>query len=136
MTATADSHQALPRLAAKLITCILPDDGSDKALMRTLRREKQIINTSSVACRGISVLQSATSKRDRLPEPSLVRMVRVAVAESEADALFDYIYEVAGIGHKGGGTVFMGPLTHMTLFELPEGIPDEKSHHHAEEEQS
>ena len=63
-------------------------------------------------------------------------MVRVAVAESEADALFDYIYEVAGIGHKGGGTVFMGPLTHMTLFELPEGIPDEKWRHHAEEEKS
>lgn len=136
MTATTDSHQALPRLAAKLITCILPDDGSDKALMRTLRQEKQIINTSSVACRGISVLQNASCKLDRLPEPSLVRMVRVAVAASEADALFDYIYEVAGIGHKGGGTIFMGRLTSMTLWELPEGIPDEKSHHHAEEEQS
>jgi hypothetical protein len=136
VTANADSHQTLPRPAAKLITCILPDDGSDKALMRTLRQEKQIITTSSVACRGISVLQSATSKRDRLPEPTLVRMVRVAVAESEADALFDYIYEVAGIGHKGGGTLLMGPLSGMTLCELPEGVPEEQSHHHAEKEQS
>ena len=124
---TADSDRPLPTKAAKLITCVLPDDGSDKALMRKLRQEKQIINTSSIACRGIAVLQSAKSKRDRLPEPNLVRMVEVAVAEEEADALFDYIYETAGIGHKGGGTIFMGPLTSMTPFELPEGVPDEKA---------
>jgi hypothetical protein len=132
LTPTAGSHDGLPRLAAKLITCILPDDGSDKALMRKLRQEKQIINTNSVACRGISVLQSATCKLDRLPEPSLVRMVRVAVAESEADALFDYIYEIAGIGRKGGGAIFMAPLTAMTLFELPEDIPDEEVRSRAE----
>jgi nitrogen regulatory protein PII len=124
---TPDSNQALPQKAAKLITCVLPDDGSDKALMRKLRQEKQIINTSSVACRGIAVLQRAQSKRDRLPVPHLVRMVEVAVAEEEADALFDYIYETAGIGHKRGGTIFMGPLINMTPFELPEGVPDEKA---------
>ena len=124
---TPDSNQALPQKAAKLITCVLPDDGSDKALMRKLRQEKQIINTSSVACRGIAVLQRAQSKQDRLPVPYLVRMVEVAVAEEEADALFDYIYETAGIGHKGGGTIFMGPLTNMTPFELPKGVPDEKA---------
>ena len=124
---TPDSYQPLPKKAAKLITCVLPDDGSDKALMRKLRQEKQNINTSSVACRGIAVLQRAQSKHDRLPEPHLVRMVEVAVAEEEADALFDYIYETAGIGHEGGGTLFMGPLTSMTPFELPEGVPDEKA---------
>jgi nitrogen regulatory protein PII len=124
---TPDSNQSFPQKVAKLITCILPDDGSDKALMRKLRQEKQIINTSSVACRGIAVLQRVQSKRDRLPEPHLVRMVEVAVAEEEADALFDYIYETAGIGHKGGGTIFMGPLINMTSFELPEGVPGEKA---------
>ena len=124
---TPDSNQPLPQKAAKLITCVLPDDGSDKALMRKLRQEKQIINTSSVACRGIAVLQRAQSKRDRLPEPHLVRMVEVAVAEEEADALFDFIYETAGIAHKGGGTLFMGPLINVTPFELPEGVPDEKA---------
>jgi len=124
---TADSDRPLPTKAARLITCVLPDDGSDKALMRALRHEKQVIRTSSVACRGIAVLQSAKSKHDRLPEPNLVRMVEVAVAEEEADALFDFIYQTADIGHKGGGTLFMGPLTSMTPFELPEGVPDEKA---------
>lgn len=123
---TPGSYQPLPRKAAKLITCVLPDNGTDKVLMQALRHEKQILRTSSVACRGIAVLQSAKSKRDRLPEPNLVRMVEIAVAEDEADALFDYIYETAGIGHKGGGTIFMGPLVNVTPFELPEGVPDEK----------
>jgi len=124
---TPDSNQPLPQKAAKLITCVLPDNGSDKALMRKLRQEKQIINTSSVACRGIAVLQSAKSKRGRLPEPHLVRMVEVAVTEEDADALFEYIYATVGIGHKGNGTIFMGPLITMTPFELPEGVPDEKA---------
>ncbi len=110
---------------AKLITCVLPDNGADKKLMQALRYEKQIIRTSSVACRGIAILQSAESKSNRLPEPTLVKMVEVVVSEDEADVLFDYIYETAGIGHKGGGAIFMGPLTTVTPFELPEDVPDE-----------
>lgn len=127
MTPSPDSDHSLAPKAAKLITCVLPDNGSDKTLMWSLRREKQVISTSSVACRGIAVLQSAKSKRDRLPEPTLVRMVEVVVAEDEADALFDYIYEQVGIDHKGNGTIFMGPLVNMTSFELPEGVPEEET---------
>lgn len=117
--------QSFPQKAAKLITCVLPDNGTDKKLMQALRHEKQILRTCSVACRGIAVLQSAESKKNRLPEPTLVRMVKVVVSEDEADVLFDYIYQTAGIGHKGGGAIFMGPLTKVTPFELPEGVPDE-----------
>ena len=127
MTPALGSGQPLPQETAKLITCVLPDDGSDKVLMQALRHERQVIRTSSVACRGIAVLQSAKSNRDRLPEPTLVRMVNIAVAEDEADALFDYIHEKANIGHQGGGVIFMGPLINMTTFELPEGVPDEES---------
>lgn len=120
-----DACQSSPPQAARLITCVLPDNGADKKLMRALRYEKQIIRTNSVACRGIAILQSAESKNNRLPEPTLVRMLRVVVSEDEADVLFDYIYETAGIGHKGGGAIFMGPLTKVTPFELPGDMPDE-----------
>ena len=115
------------QVTAKLITCVLPDNGTDKVLMKALRHEKQVIRTSSVACRGIAVLQSVKSKPDQLPESTLVRKVEIAVSENEADALFDYIYEIAGIGQKGGGAIFMGPLINVTPFQLPEGVPDEKS---------
>lgn len=122
---TTDTCQSLPQKAAKLITCVLPDDGTDKKLMRALRSEKQVIRSYSIACRGIAVLQGAQSRRNQLPEPTLIRMVKVAVAEDGADALFDYIYETAEIGRKGRGAIYMGSLINITPFELPKDVPDE-----------
>ncbi len=112
-------------LPGKLITCILKDDGSDKRLMQALRQDKQILNSSSIACRGISMLQKAVSKRGQLPEPTLVRMIQIVVDTDQADDIFDYIYVTADIGRPGGGTVFMGPLMNTTPFALPDDIPDE-----------
>jgi hypothetical protein len=114
--------------AAKLITCVLPDDGRDKALMLALRHEKQIITSSSIACRGTSVLESAKTASGRLPVPRLVKRVDIAVPAEAAEDLFDYIYEVADIGRQGGGVLFMGPLLGVTPFALPEGVPDEAEH--------
>ncbi len=122
---TSGSYQPVIQKAARLITCLLPDNGTDKVLMQKLRHEKQIIRTYSVACRGIAVLQRALSQHDQLPEPTLIKMVKVAVADDEADALFDYIYETAAIGQKGGGSIYMGPLINLTPFELPEDVADE-----------
>ena len=122
---TQNNCQPLSPIAAKQITCILPDNGADKELMQALRNEKKVLRTHSVACRGIAVLQRAVSKHDQLPESTLVRMVMIAVQEDEADALFDHIYETAGICREGGGIIFMGPLQNVTPFELPDNIPDE-----------
>lgn len=123
MSSNTDTRRT--QTPAKLITCILPDNGTDKIVMQALRHEKQIITANSVACRGIAILQSAHCKHDQLPKSTLVRMVRVAVPVDEADALFDFIYVTAEIGHIGGGTIYMGPLTNLTSFELPKDIPDE-----------
>ena len=72
-------------------------------------------------------MRDAKSKRGRLPEPTLARIVKVVVPETEAHTLFDYIYEKARIGRPGGGLIFLEALTISTPFALPEGVPDEKA---------
>jgi nitrogen regulatory protein PII len=106
---------------AKLIHCILPDDGSERRLLTWLR-EQGITRANSVYCRGHSVLREAVTRRGKLPEPSLVRMVQIVVEAAEADNLFDRIYEQADIDRPGGGAMFMTPLLFATSFAMPTGI--------------
>jgi hypothetical protein len=111
--------------AAKLISCILPDDGTERRLLRWLRDQKGITRANSIYCRGHSVLSKATARGGKLPEPELVRLVTIVVDADEADALFDRIYAQADIHRPGGGSLLMTPLIFATPFALPEGVADE-----------
>jgi hypothetical protein len=104
----------------------LPDDGTDRHLIKALRREKGITRVDTVPVRAVAALQEAKTKQGRLPEPTLARLVTVVVTETEADAVFEYIYEVAEIDRPGGGMVLMGRLLGAMPFLLPEGVPDEQ----------
>ena len=59
----------------------------------------------------------------------MVRLVTIVVDADEADALFELIYEQAGIHRLGGGALMMTRLTFATPFVLPEGVAEEKGHH-------
>jgi len=126
---TSAPEAALPRLgdggAAKLISCILPDDGTERRLLAWLR-EQGVTRANSVYCRSHSVLREAKARRGELPEPALGRLVTIVVEAEQADALFELLYERADIHRPGGGVLLMTPVTFATPFALPEGIAQEK----------
>ena len=120
------ADQAVPRQACKLITCILPDDGTEKKLIRALRDEKQITRANSTSCMGLALQGEARTRFGELPEPTLARKVEVVVPESDADELYNYIYDKAHIGRPQGGVIWLGALTLSSPFVLPDDVPVEK----------
>ena len=118
--------QSIPREACKLITCILPDDGTEKKLIRALRDERQITRANSSSCLGMMVLADAKTKFGELPKTTLIRKVDVVVVESDADELYDYIYEKAHIDRPRGGAIWLSALSLTSPFALPADVPMEK----------
>ncbi len=125
MKSTLPGGQSAPREACKLITCVLPNDGTHKELIRALRDEKRIYRANSISCLGVAILGDVVTKFGELPEPTLVRKVDVVVLQADAHTLYDYIYETARIGRPQGGAICMGVLNLTSPFSLPGDVPVE-----------
>ncbi|WP_405235149.1 hypothetical protein [Lentisalinibacter orientalis] len=124
MSATTMEEHTLPLEAVWRIQAILPDDGTDRELMERLRREHDVNRADSVLVRGVAALQEAKTRRGRLPESSLARLVTILVAASEAHEVFDYVYVTARIGRPGGGVAILDRLSGATVYRLP-SAPEE-----------
>ncbi len=119
------TNQPIPRENCKLISCLIPDDGSDKILIRALHEEKNINRANSTSCMGLAVLADAKTKFDELPQPVLIRKVDVVVPEDEADELYEYIYDKARIGRPQGGVMWLHALSTVSPYDLPKNVPFE-----------
>jgi nitrogen regulatory protein PII len=119
------SDQSLTLEASQVITCILPDEGIHRMLILDLLHEKGITRVESTPCRGIAALREARTKKGRLPTSTLVQMINVVVSVTEAEALFEYIYEKARIGRPGGGMLLLGKPIESTPFSLPQDVLEE-----------
>lgn len=123
MSDKLNTNQSILRENCKLISCLLPDDGTDKKLLKALLDEKKINRANSTSCMGLAVLADAKTKFDELPQPVLIRKVEVVVPENDADELYDYIYVTAGIGCPQGGLMWLNSSTLASPYNLPKDVP-------------
>ena len=112
--------------SAKIINCMLPDDGTDLKLMHQLKNDKGITRVDSIACRGVNNLQQVKTRSGKLPEPTLYRLLLVIVSEEQADDVFDFIYHTAQINQPGRGVLLQTTLLGATLYSIPSDVADEK----------
>ncbi len=110
---------------AKLIRCMIPDDGTDISLMQQLKNNFGVTRVESIACRGVNNLQTAKTRPGKLPESALYRSLSIIVDDHQADDVFEFLYEAAGIEEPGRGILIQTTLQGATAYYLPDNIKDE-----------
>lgn len=115
----------IPGGAAKLITCVLRDDGMDRRLLESLHEAHGVTRASSINCRRVELLQAAKAHRNEVPEAALSRVVKVVVDAAQADEVFDFICAQVGLTEPGSGSVYMVALNFATPLTMPAGVPQE-----------
>ena len=88
----------------KLITAVLPVESDALGVMEGLRTELGVLAADVHLGRGASHLSPRSRRRRRrLGDMSEKKVLTVAVPEEQAEAVFHYVYEKAGIGRAHGG---------------------------------
>lgn len=112
--------------SAKIITCILTDEGQDMELLKALRAEKGIIAANTFQCRGFGPKLRRRYRGRKQSASFSVRVVTVVVQEDQADDLFEFIYYYVNFDRPCPGLIYQGDLLAATPYTLPAGVYDEK----------
>ena len=125
MSGDRTSPQTVPGENCKLITAIVPDDGSDLQILRALRKEKGIVRANSTICYSSSSLADKKTRPGKLPEPVLARIVEVLVPESAADEIFEFVCSQTNPETMDGYSVYQTAAPIGTPYRMPDDVPDE-----------
>src|SRR3990172_1439822 len=106
----------------KLITGILKKGKGIDGLIK-LKDEKSIITANVDSARGMGRLTPEAHRG--IGEQSEKEILNVVVSAEHADAIFEYIYEIAEINKPHGGLIYMTRLQRATAYVLPD-LPDEE----------
>ena len=105
----------------KLITGILPK-GKGFDVLKKLKGEKGIITANVDSARGMGHLTPEAHRG--IGEQSEKEILNVLITAEQADAIFEYIYEISEINKPHGGLIYMTSLQRATAYVLPD-LPDE-----------
>lgn len=100
----------------RIITCILPK-GAGKPLIEAIH-QRGITTANIYYSRGSNVGDPIGKGGMQLQEEK--EILTVVVSKKEADDMFEFVVETAGINQPGGGFVYMGELRKSIPFLLPD----------------
>ena len=82
-----------------------------------------IIRAGSETSRSIGALADVKTKRGKLPEPDLVKLVNLICSEDQADEIFDFIFWFAQIDKPASGCDVAAGGNRLHTVRTADGYP-------------
>jgi len=105
----------------KVIHCFLPPGKSHDLLLR-LKNEKGLPSAFAHHARGGGLSTRRGKESFHYTEMEIVTLLAPA---EQADEIFAFLYQAAGIGRPRSGMLLMEKAQMGVGLQLPEGVPDE-----------